>query len=91
MPDKLPPTSVGLLITVPVFTPGCVAIELVEFERVGEEGRWGSERVEDVRWWVCEDEGKGDGGAIEVGVARGVFWEEAVGIMGCFAVGTSPL
>jgi hypothetical protein len=28
---------------------------------------------------------------MEVGVTIGVFCEEAVGIMGCFAVGTSPL
>jgi hypothetical protein len=93
IPGSAPPTNVGLEITVPVFptTPGCVAMLDVEFDLVGEEGRAGSERLEGVRWCVCDVDGKGDGGAIEVGVAMGVFCEEALGIMGCFAVGTSPL
>jgi hypothetical protein len=60
---KLPPTKVGLLIIVPAAEAAyeaCVAIEEVEFERVGEEGRifvgagggeGATERLEDVRWW----------------------------------------
>tara|TARA_R110002060_G_scaffold65221_1_gene74236 strand:+ start:546 stop:983 length:438 start_codon:yes stop_codon:yes gene_type:complete len=56
---------------------------------VGPGGGEGAARpVEDVRWWLC---GNGDGGAIEVGVAIGVFWEDETAVMdGCFAVGTSP-
>jgi len=72
-------------------TPGCVAMLEVLFDLVGEEGRGGSDKLEGVRWCVCDVGGKGEGGAMEVGVAMGVLCDEAVGIMGCFAVGTSPL
>lgn len=88
IPPRFPPTSVGLLMIV----EDCVAIDEVEFERVGDEGRMlvaggegaadpPRERLEEVRaWW------KGDGGAGAVGV----FWVEGVR-EGCLAVGTSPL
>lgn len=86
MPANVPPTSVGLLIIVPgVAYDDCVAIEDVELERVGDEGRivpvilpdevgggeGATDRLEDVRWWW--EDGKGEGGAIAVGVAMGVF------------------
>jgi len=103
MPANVPPTNVGLLIIVPgVAYDDCVAIDDVELERVGDEGRivpvmlpdevgggeGATDRLEDVRWW---DDGKGEGGAMAVGVAMGVVWDEVVDMIGCLAVGTSPL
>lgn len=49
-----------------------------------------------MRWWVLPPEVvKGEGGAkTEVGVCMGVFWEEdgaVAGMVGCLAVGTSPV
>jgi hypothetical protein len=44
--------------------------------------------------WFDAPVGKGDGGAIEVGVAIGVFCDDETAvllIMGCLAVGTSPV
>jgi hypothetical protein len=102
-----PPTSVGLLIIVPAgwANDDWVATEDVEFDLVGEEGRMlelaatgagggegATDKLEDVRWW-CPPAGNGDGGAIDVGVAIGVFWEEewaVLVIIGCLAVGVSP-
>lgn len=108
IPGIVPPTRGGLLIIVPaagVAYDACVAIEEVEFDRVGEEGRTVGprgagggegatlEKLEEVRWWLLL--GKGDGGAItEVGVCIGVFCDEETAVLlivGCFAVGTSPV
>lgn len=81
----LPEMRCGLLIT-PVGTEeDCVAIEDVEFERVGDDGRCNVEVAEaggegaanelaELRCWWCEPLGKGEGGAkLVVGVAVGVF------------------
>lgn len=105
----LPDTSVGLLMTVPppaagVAKEACVAIEEVEFDRVGEDGLPeategiaggdGATELESVRW--CWLPGNGDGGSI---VGAGVGSEEfcdddddaVCGMVGCLAVGTSPV
>lgn len=54
-------------------------------------GEGATDRLEEVRWWP---ERKGDGGAMaEVGVGSGVLWAEAVALLmvGCLAVGVSPV
>ena len=81
-----------------------MAMEEVEFERVGDEGRTvgprgagggegATECDEEVRWWWPAP-GKGDGGAIDVGVAIGVFCEDETAVLfpivGFLAVATSP-
>lgn len=104
-----PDTSGGLEITVPcagVAYEDWVAMEDVEFERVGEDcrtvgpsgaagGDAAVDKLEEVRWWWLLVLVKGDGGAmVEVGVAIGVFCVEDTAVpltTGCFAVGTSPV
>jgi hypothetical protein len=100
IPGTFPDTSGGLLMTVLVlWLPACVAkddcetkgdcvdmTELVELDRVGDEGRvdtvavavWeGSETagLEGVRWWFSPGNGEG-GQTLDVGVGMGVFCEE---------------
>lgn len=84
----LPAMSVGLLTT-PVGTDdGCVAIDDVEFDLVGDGGRWeagsneaggdgAANELAELRCWGCEPLGNGDGGAkLVVGVGVGVFCVE---------------
>lgn len=79
-----------------------VAIEEVEFERVGEVERKdgaagggeaaasGSRGLDELRWcWTCCT-GKGDCGFAVVGVARGVFWDDDWDVRD-LTTGISPL
>lgn len=73
-----------------------MAIDEVEFDRVGEDGRieapaggdGAAKPVDDVRWWL---RGNGEGGAMAVGVAMGVFCDDEVAVRdACLVVGMSP-
>lgn len=109
MPGTLPEMRVGLLTTPTAGTVevcvACVAMEDVELDRAGDDGRWEKvvvvaggdgavKELDELRCWWCEPLGNGDGGAkAVVGVGVGVFWFDEVPAVVLFvlAAPTSPL